>query len=90
MQQIKSTITILLERFNGQVLIPVVAAAESVGIPESTARNKLVEGTFPIATVLSGRRRFVHVQDLASYVESLRGNPTPRRGRPRKTASALR
>lgn len=90
MQQVNSTITILLARFNGQVLVPFAAGAECVGIPEQTARNKLVKGEFPIPTVLSGGRRFVHVQDLANYVESLRGNPTPRRGRPRKTASASR
>lgn len=75
MQQINSTITILLARFNGQVLVPFAAGAECVGIPEQTARNKLVKGEFPIPTVLSGGRRFVHVQDLASYVESLRESP---------------
>lgn len=62
--QLNSTITILLAQFNGQVLIPLAAGAECVGIPEQTARNKLVKGEFPIPTVLSGGRRFMHVHTL--------------------------
>lgn len=88
MQQINSTITILLARFNGQVLVPFAAGAECVGIPEQTARNRLVKGEFPIPTVLSGGRRFVHVQDLANYVESLRESPDKKikKGRPTKAS----
>lgn len=92
MQQINPTITILLAQFKGQVLIPFAAGAECVGIPEQTARNKLVKGEFPIPTVLSGGRRFVHVQDLANYVESLResqGKKT-KRGRPTKAETISR
>jgi len=70
--QISSTLQILLARFNGQILIPFVAASESVGIPEQTARNKLSKGEFPIPTVLSGSRRQIHIQDLAAYVDNLR------------------
>lgn len=66
------TITILLARFNGQVLIPFASAVECVGIAVQTARNKLNRNEFPIATLLSGGRRFIHIQDLANYVESLR------------------
>lgn len=66
------TITILLARFNGQILIPFASAAECVGIAVQTARNKLNRNEFPIATLLSGSRRFVHIEDLAAYVESLR------------------
>jgi hypothetical protein len=86
--QLNSTITILLARFNGQVLIPFAAAAECVGIPEQTARNKLVKGVFPIPTVLSGGRRFVHVQDLANYVESLREFPGKKTNRGPKTKAS--
>lgn len=78
--QVSSTLQILLARFNGQVLIPFAPASESVGIPQQTARNKLVEGKFPVPTVLMGSRRFIHIQDLANFVDSLRGEPKPRRG----------
>lgn len=88
MQQLNSTITILLARFNGQVLVPFVAGAECVGIPEQTARNQLVKGEFPIPTVLSGGRRFVHVQDLANYVESLRESPDKKIKKGRQTKAS--
>lgn len=90
MQQLNSTITILLARFNGQVLIPFAAASECVGIREQTARNLLVKGEFPIPTILLGGRRFVHIQDLADYVESLRQSQhkKTRRG-PRTKASKM-
>lgn len=72
MQNLNSTIEILLARFHGQVLVPFVAGAECVGIPEQTARNKLSKGEFPIPTVVSGSRRQIHIQDLAAYVDNLR------------------
>ncbi|EUJ10570.1 Pyocin activator protein PrtN [Methylophilaceae bacterium 11] len=75
MQNISSTIQILLARFNGQVLIPLVPASESVGIPAQTARNKLSNGTFPIPTVMIDSRRFIHISDLADFVDSRRASP---------------
>lgn len=88
MQQLNTTIEILLARFNGQVLIPFVAASEAAGIPQQTARNRLAKGDYPIPTVLNGSRRFVHVADLSEFIESLRetAKPTPRRG-PKTKAS---
>lgn len=84
---VSTTLQILLTRFNGQVLIPFITAAESVGISQQTARNRLVNRSFPIKTVLIGSRRFVHIADLAEYVESLREQPTKsRRGRPTKAS----
>lgn len=75
MQNINSTIQILLARFNGQVLIPFLSACESIGIPIQTARNKLSKGTFPIPTVMIGSRRFIHISDLANFIESRRVSP---------------
>lgn len=87
MQQISPTLRILLAQFNGQVLIPFAKAASSVGIQEQTARNRLVSGNFPIPTILNGSRRFVHVEDLAGYVESLRSESSkPKRGRKTKAS----
>ena len=91
MQNITTTIQILLARFNGQVLIPLVAASESVGISAQTARNRLSNGTFPISTKLVESRRFIHITDLADFVDSLPtskpASPEPervRKGRPPK------
>lgn len=85
--QIGSTLQILLAQFNGQVLIPLVKASTSVGIPEQTARNRLASGNFPIPTILNGSRRFIHVTDLADYVESLRSESSkPKRGRKTKAS----
>jgi hypothetical protein len=91
MQSITTTIQILLARYNGQGLIPLVSASESVGISAQTARNRLSNGTFPIPTRLVESRRFIHISDLAVFVDSLptskSASPEPepvRKGRPPK------
>lgn len=91
LQIISTTIQILLARFNGQVLIPLVSASESIGISAQTARNRLSNGTFPIPTRLVESRRFIHISDLANFVDSLpisksaAPEPEPiRKGRPPK------
>ena len=91
MQNITTTIQILLAQFNGQVLIPFAPASESVGISAQTARNRLSNGTFPMPTRLVESRRFIHISDLANFVDSLSTSkpaviePTQaRRGRPPK------
>ena len=83
MQNQSTTLTILLAQFGGQILIPFASASTTAGMAEQTARNRLVRGDYPMRTVTVGGRRFVHVEDLATYIESLR-QPTPRRGRPSK------
>lgn len=86
-QNVSTTLQILLARFNGQVLIPFASASESIGIPEQTARNKLSAGTYPVPTVMNGARRFIHISDLANFVESLRfESAKPKRGRPTKAS----
>lgn len=85
--KISSSLQILLARFNGQILIPFALASESAGIQEQTARNKLSCGKFPIKTVMNGSRRFIHISDLADYIESLRAESLkPKRGRPTKAS----
>lgn len=85
--KISSTLQILLAQFNGQILIPIIKASYSIGIAEQAARNRLTRGKFPIPTVLNGSRRFVHIEDLAIYVESLRSESLkPKRGRPTKAS----
>ncbi len=85
--QISSTLQILMARFNGQVLIPFAPASESVGIPQQSARNMLSEGTYPIRSEKRGSRRFIHISDLAEYVDLSRTESLkPKRGRKTKAS----
>jgi len=81
--QINPTLQILLARFNGQVLIPFIPAAETMGFAGQTARNLSSRGEFPVPTVTVGRRRFIHLADMAEYVEALR---TPKPTKPKRGA----
>lgn len=85
MQQLNSTIQILLTRFNGQVLIPFIAAVECAGIPIQTARNKLSKDKFPIRTVSDGPRLKIHIRELATYIDGL-SEAKPKVGRPTKAS----
>lgn len=87
MHNISVTIQILLARFDGQLLIPFVQGAEAAGFKEQTARNLASRKEFPIPTVLNeqGSRRFIHIQDLADYIDARRSIALkPKRGRPTK------
>jgi len=87
MQNISQTLQILLARFGGQVLIPFTDGSESVGISAQTARNRLSNGSFPMATCAIGGRRFIHISDLANFVDSLQEKPAKtKRGRPTKAS----
>ena len=88
MQQHSNTLEIILARFDGQVLIPLVDACKVIGMSIQTARNQLVNGNFPIPTVLRGNRRFVHVSDLAAYVDSIRNLVSPKAKRGRKSKAS--
>jgi hypothetical protein len=66
------TLEILLSRYNGHIFVPFARVGEAIGMSTQTARNRLSNGTFPIKTFLQGSRRFVHISDLASYIDSVR------------------
>jgi hypothetical protein len=89
MQFSTQTLQLLSEQFRGKVLIPFIAASEAIGLAEQTARNRLSKKTFPIPTVVIGRRRFIHISILAAYVDSL-ATPKPSRGRPSKAEQIAR
>ena len=89
MQSTTPTLQLLAEQFPGKVLIPFIVASEAVGIAEQTARNRLTNKTFPIPTVLIGRRRFIHISVLATYVDSLTATKK-RKGRPSKSEQIAR
>ena len=66
----------LLTRRHSGVLLPLSAAAQEIGINLRTAHNQISKGVFPIPTVLRDRRRYVHITDLASYLDRLRQRMT--------------
>lgn len=67
----------IYELFPDHALIGLKVGAASVGFAEKTARNMLVTGTFPVKTVLVGRKRLIVVADLARYYAELIGEPEP-------------
>ena len=66
----------LLTRRHSGLLLPLSAAAHEIGINLRTAHNQIGKGVFPIPTVLRDRRRYVHITDLASYLDRLRQRMT--------------
>lgn len=82
-------VDVLLARHGGQLIIPFIDAAGSIGIPQQTARNELARGTFPVPTLRRGGRRFVAITDLAEYLDKLYAQrdtlqPQRKKGRPTK------
>ena len=65
------SLSILSQRHSG-ILIPLSAAAREIGINLRTAHNQISKGIFPIPTILRDRRRYVHLAELAGYLEELR------------------
>lgn len=53
------------------LLVPLVEAAQLLGIAEKTARNWTSAGKFPVKTFLIGSKRMVRVADLEQFVASL-------------------
>ena len=77
MQKLSLTLQILLAQFDGQILIPFTSAAKAAGFAEQTARNLDSRQKFPIRTQKRGARRFIHVNDLAEYIDmKQKGRPT--------------
>lgn len=52
-------------------LIPLAEAAARPGISLKTAKNRVSEGRFPLASARVGQRRFVRSDDLTSYIDRL-------------------
>lgn len=86
--QIPSLVEILLAKFDGQLLIPLLDALTVIGYNQQTARNELSKKSFPIRTVLQGGRRYICITDLAAYLARLQGDSgrKSRAGRPTKAS----
>ena len=67
----KDSLALLTSRHSG-LLLPLAAAAQEIGINPRTAHNQISKGVFPIPTILRDRRRYVHINELASYLDGLR------------------
>ncbi len=67
----KNSLEILSLRY-GRSLLPLSMAAREIGINLRTAHNQISKGIFPVPTILQARRRYVHVEDLAGYIDQLR------------------
>lgn len=80
--QVSQTLQLLLARFDGKILVPLAEGAECISMPIQTARNKLCRGDFPLPTIQQGRRRYIHIHDIAGYIDLLHsGSEVPlRRG----------
>ena len=61
-----------LSRRYSRSLLPLSMAAQEIGIKLRTAHNQISKGVFPLPTILRDRRRYVHVEDLAGYIDALR------------------
>ncbi len=83
--KISLTLQILLTRFQGQLLIPFADAVIVAGFKEQTARNQVSNDCFPLKTEKRGARRFIHIADLAAYIDLHQTvSSKPKRGRPPK------
>jgi len=67
----KNSLEILSLRY-GRSLLPLSMAAREISINRRTAHNQISKGIFPVPTILQARRRYVHVEDLAGYIDRLR------------------
>jgi hypothetical protein len=67
----ENSLEILSLRY-GRSLLPLSMAAREIGINLRTAHNQISKGIFPVPTILQARRRYVHVEDLAGYIDRLR------------------
>lgn len=71
MQNISSTSNAVLDVLRATyktIYIPVVDAGREIGLAESSTRNMLSEGRFPIPTVKIGVKRVVSIFVLADFV----------------------
>ena len=72
--------------FPGQMGIPILSAGKIIGFAEQTTKNKVSQGKFPVQVGRIGKKRIVHILDLAEFMELQRAKENKiRRGRPTKT-----
>lgn len=52
-----------------RVRLTIDEVAHELGIKPGTVRNQISDGTFPIASYIEGRNRFVDVRALGQYLD---------------------
>lgn len=82
-----NTLEILRANYPGQVLINFKKSSFALGISTDTLRSGICRKTIPLKTIKQGKRRLVHINDLAVYIDELssRTQAPKKRGRPRNT-----
>jgi hypothetical protein len=87
-----TTLQILIERFNGVLMVRPVVAGYVVNMAKSSVYNRLSLGTFPLPVVETATGLMVRLSDLATYIDGLTPTmpirevkPCPsNKGRPKK------
>lgn len=73
----QTSLDLLKSQFPGQFAVTFIDGARAVGLNPDSARNRLSEGKFPIPTFRQGGLRFIHLLDLAEYLDGLRAASRP-------------
>lgn len=81
------TLELILNRFDGKLMLNVEDLSKITGLSQITIRNQLSLGTFPIPTYLDGSRRFARADDVAKHIDRV-SHPVKRRG-PRTKAEKI-
>lgn len=86
-----ATLQILVERFNGALLVRPVDAGTVINMARPSVYNRVCAGTFPLPLVETSIGKMVRVTDIASYLDCLTSimpktpeNSPVRAGRPTK------
>lgn len=85
-------IDFLQRTYPDKLVFELSLVAKIISLDPQTARNQIWKGTFPIKTFLRGKKRYVGIRELASYLDSLNlaASEKPGRGRPRKADQIAR
>jgi len=80
------TLIILQANYPGSVFLSLSQCALALSINTQTLRNELNCKSINLKTVKRGRRRLVHIQDLADHIDevAIKASAAKKRGRPRK------
>ena len=79
------TLEILQASYPGSIFLSIEQAALALSINTQTLRNEINSKAISLKTVKRGRRRLVHMSDLANYIDEITHYAVgaKKRGRPR-------
>lgn len=89
MKETPTTADLLVQHFAPSVFLSINQVSQIIGLAEQTLRNQLSQGKTSLPTRKLGRKRVVHVLDLARWIDERRGlEPAPQRVAPVKGKSS--